>query len=74
MNPSLRPALRITHAIERHDDAALLNSGTRYLYPQIDRDAMRTYGLYLAHNIPEHRDDFNGDLLVTGDRLAPVAT
>lgn len=33
---------------------------------------MRTHGLYLAHNIPQHRDDYNGDLLVTGDRLAPI--
>lgn len=68
----VRPALHITHAIEKHDDAALLGGYKHFLYPQINRVAMRTHGLYLAHNIPKHRDDFNGDLLVTGDRLAPM--
>ena len=68
----VRPALHITHEIERHDAAALLGGRKRFLYPQISRVAMRTHGLYLAHNIPQHRDDYNGDLLVTGDRLAPI--
>ena len=70
----VRPALHIVHEIERYDRDAIASSRPIVLYPRVSRAAMRDHGLYLVHNIPRGRDDFNGELLVTGDRLAPLRT
>lgn len=65
-------AHQIMHDIERQDRQAIARGRTAVLYPQIDRQTMRTHRLYLAHTIPAGPDDFSGDLLVTGDRLTAL--
>ena len=68
----VRSARQIEREIERTDRDAIAQSRSTVLYPQIARATMRAHGLYLVHNIPAGKDDFSGDLLVTGNRLTPL--
>lgn len=69
---NVRPAHQVEHEIERTDHDAIIHARPLVLYPQINRATMREHGLYLVHNIPTGQDDFNGDLIVSGNRLAPL--
>lgn len=65
-----RPATEIWNEIEQSD--AISGERRKTLYPRIDRARAAEHGLFLVHTIPAHKDDFNGELLVTGDRLTEI--
>lgn len=56
------------------DNAADPAKHKAVLYPQIDREKLADHGLYLARTIPEQEGAYDGDLLVTGDRLKEISS